>query len=86
MEAADMEDFDHNFEMEEFIMPFRMELNGPSCPECGGPMKEMNRRWEDEGILIWLQCERIECHGRRISMKFWNLAPTVDYLGIYPSG
>ena len=34
------------------------------CPECGGPMSEVERRNENQAVFIWLRCINDDCDGQ----------------------
>jgi hypothetical protein len=33
------------------------------CPECGAPMKEADRLYENGAIYIWYECSENDCNG-----------------------
>ena len=42
----------------------RSAENKRPCPECGGPMKEVDRRSENETLYVWLDCNQNNCDGQ----------------------
>ena len=42
----------------------RFAENKRPCPECGGPMKEVDRRSENKTLYLWLNCGRNNCDGQ----------------------
>ncbi len=35
-----------------------------ACPECGGPMTEVDRRNENQALFVWLNCNNNDCDGQ----------------------
>ena len=35
-----------------------------ACPECGGPMTEVDRRNENQALFVWLNCRNNDCDGQ----------------------
>jgi hypothetical protein len=38
--------------------------NNQRCPQCGGPMKEVERCKEGSITYVWFECARVNCDGQ----------------------
>jgi hypothetical protein len=34
------------------------------CPQCGSPMKEVDRRKEGPITYVWFECVKVDCEGQ----------------------
>lgn len=39
-------------------------VNNQQCPQCGGRMKELDRRKEGSITFIWFECYKADCDGQ----------------------
>jgi len=39
-------------------------VNRRHCSQCGGPMKEADRREEGSITYVWLECVKADCDGQ----------------------
>ena len=55
-----------------------------SCPECGGPMTEVDRRNENQALFVWLNCSKNDCDGqwlRKIPLRELKSVASGEYQG-----
>ena len=48
--------------------------NNRHCPQCGGLMKEAQRRKEGSITYVWLECVKADCDGQWLQ-PYANLLP-----------
>ena len=48
------------------ILSDKSQLTGKErpCHECGGSMKEVDRRNENQTLFVWLNCSNNDCDGQ----------------------
>jgi hypothetical protein len=47
-----------------FPTEFRRTLSNLCCPECSGPMLEIERCFENGTLFVWYRCGRNDCEGQ----------------------